>query len=114
MGKQVQTQTQQTGEQIKALWSVLDAWKSEIGLVPSEVKIRRFHLPRWDNWGAGIGLFELPQFMQDCADDPLSEKDEHFRKELLDDIEQFRSKGKYVLRWGTEYWMSKEGEITDT
>jgi hypothetical protein len=101
-------------DQTKALWDVLEAWKEEIRLVPNEVTIRKFHLPKWDNWGAGIGMFELPQFMQDCADDPSSVKDEQFRQELLDDIDWFRNKGKYVLRWGTEYWMSKEGQITDT
>jgi hypothetical protein len=105
--KSGQTHAQQEAERIKALWSVLDAWKAEIGLVPNEVKIGRFHLPECDNWGEGIGLFDLPKFMQDCVDDPSSEKDEQFRQELLDDIGQFQSEGKYVLRWGTEYWMSK-------
>jgi hypothetical protein len=109
-----QTQTQQEPERIKALWDVLDGWKAEIGLVPSTIRIGRFHLPEWEQWGDGIGLFDLPKFMQACADDPSSVKDEQFRHDLLDDIGQFRSMGKYVLCWGTEYWMSREGEITDT
>jgi hypothetical protein len=99
---------------IDAEWRLLCAWKAEIGLVPGEIGVARFSLPRWDGWGAGIGLFDLPQFMQDCAADPLSESDEQFRQELVDGIEEFRSKEKHVLRWGTEYWMSKDGEITDT
>jgi hypothetical protein len=100
--------------QVKALWHALDAWKGEIGLTPNEIRITKFHLPEWDHWGEGIGLFDLPQFMQDGVDGTLWEKDEQCRRELLKDIEQFRNKGKYVLRWGTEYWISKEGEITET
>jgi hypothetical protein len=99
---------------IDAEWRLLNAWKAEIGLVASDIRVAKFSLPAWDGRGAGIGVFDLPQFMQDCADDPLSEPDDQFRHELLDGIEEFRSQEKYVLRWGTEYWMSKDGEITDT
>ena len=112
--KQGQPHGQIYEERVKALWLALEEWKAEIGIKPKGVRIARFHLPEWGYWGTGIGLCDLPQFMQDCSDDRLSEKDEQLRRELLDDIEQFRSNEKFVLRWGTEYWMSKEGEITDT
>ena len=108
-----QTQAQQEAERIKALWDVLEGWKAEIGLVPNEIRVGRFHLPEWDKWGEGIGLFDQPKFMQHWVNDPSSEQDEQLRQELLDDMGQFRSMGKYVLCWGTEYWMSREGEITD-
>jgi hypothetical protein len=108
------SQAAQVDLQEQAEWRLLATWKMEIGLLPMEIRITKFHLPKWDNWGAGLGLFDLPQFMQGCADDPFSEKDEQFRRQLLDDIEWFRSNGKYVLCWGTEYWMSKDGEVTDT
>lgn len=104
----------QKEQQIDAEWQTLRDWKAGIGLAAGEIRVARFSLPEWDEWGAGIGVFDLPQFMQHCADDPLSEKNEQFRHELLDDIKWFQSNGKYVLCWGTEYWMSKDGEITDT
>jgi hypothetical protein len=104
----------QNEQQIDAEWQTLRAWKAEIGLAAGEIRVANFSLPEWDDWGAGIGVHDLPQFMQDCADDPSSETNEQFRQELLEDIKWFRSNGKYVLCWGTEYWMSKEGEITDT
>jgi hypothetical protein len=108
------TQQQQREERIKAAWQMVDAWKAELGLVQGEIRVGHFALPEWGDWGAGVGLFDLPQFMQDLLDDPSSEHDEQYRQEVLDGIEYFRRNGKYVLRWGTEYWMSKGGEITDT
>jgi hypothetical protein len=101
-------------QQAYAEWQALRAWGVELGLVAGEIRIAGFSLPDWDDWGKGIGVFDLPRFMEGCAENPLSEPDEQFRQELQTDIEWFRGNEKYVLRWGTEYWMSKDGEITDT
>lgn len=101
-------------EQVKALWRKVEAWKVEIGLKPKGIRIARFDLPEWSHWGAGIGLFALPQFLQGCADDSSSAGHAQFRQELRDGVEEFQTNGKFVLRWGTEYWMSQDGEITDT
>jgi len=104
----------QAEPQTNAEWQGLRAWGAELGLVMGEIRIARFSLPDWEDWGAGIGVFDLPRFMEDCAENPLSEPDERFRQELQADIAWFRGNEKYALRWGTEYWMSKDGEITDT
>jgi hypothetical protein len=101
-------------EQSKSLWRALDAWRTEIGFLPGVIQVAKFHLSEWDSWGNGIGLCELPEHLQDFIDNQSSVEDEQFCQELLGAIEEFRSKGQFVLCWGTEYWMSKAGEITDT
>jgi len=103
-----ETHAQQQYGKTAALWRVLEEWKAEIELRPSTIKIAKFYLPEWDYWGLGIEISDLPLFMQNHVDFHAAEKDD------LDDIEEFRRNGQFVLRWGTEYWMSQEGAVTDT
>jgi hypothetical protein len=87
-------------QQVNALWEAVEEWKKEIDLQVGDVEIATFDLPNWDRWGFGIGISDLPRFM--------------VISNMADAIAEFRSNEQFVLRWGTEYWMSVDGEITDT
>lgn len=97
------------GQERDRLWELLDAWKSEIGFSPQDVAITKFVVPQ-----LGLGLSDLPQYLQEALDGSQPEPDEEYHQECLSDIEVWRRLGKFVVKWGSEYWMNSSGEVTDT
>jgi hypothetical protein len=94
----------------QATWKARDDWKHEIGFSSQEIRVRRFYLVH-----EGIGIRELPDLMYQYLDDAPDEDDESFRPGLYEEIEQFIHDGQFVLFWcGKEFWMSRDGEVTDT
>src|SRR5262249_50543972 len=96
-------------EERTRLWELLNSWKSELGFTPGTVSVFSFALPN-----LGIGIYPLPQYLRDALDDSLPEPDEQYRNECLSDVEEWRRLGRFVVRWGNEYWMNSSGEVTDT
>jgi hypothetical protein len=97
------------GQERDQLWALLDAWKTEIGFTPQDVVITRFAVPQ-----LGLGLSDLPQYLQEALDRVSPEPDEQYHQECLSDIEDWQRLGKFVLKWGSEYWMNSSGDVTDT
>jgi hypothetical protein len=94
---------------IPQLWALVDAWKLEVGFMPSAISVFKFSLPDLE-----LGIDDLPKYLQDIVDDPSSELDEQHRQECLSEIEEWRRLGKFAVCWGNEYWMSSTGAVTDT
>jgi hypothetical protein len=97
------------GDLLAQLWASLDTWKSEIGFSPSTIVVSCFSVS-----DLGLGITELPHYLQDLLDHPSSEPDETLRQEYFAEIAEWHRQNKFVLRWGNEYWMNSSGEVTDT
>jgi hypothetical protein len=93
----------------KQLWAMLGAWKVELGLTPGTIVVSRFSIPE-----VGVELADLPDYLQDHLEHPDREPDEDLRRELAKSVIEWRRLGRFVLRWGNEYWLNSAGEVTDT
>jgi hypothetical protein len=94
---------------VAELWALVDAWQREIGFTASSVSISKF-----DVSDLGIGLFDLPRYLQDVLENPSSIPDEQYRNDCFSDLQDWRRDGTFVLYWGNEYWMTSSGEVFAT
>jgi hypothetical protein len=88
------------------MWEVLEDWKREIGFTSSKIEIIKFYLTDID-----AGILDLPGHLQDIADAPPETDDQ---LECAEELQLWRQLGKFVLRWGGEYWLDSSGRVTDT
>jgi hypothetical protein len=93
-----------------AAWEALARWQSEIGFSPATISVEPF----WSD-ELYVGIRDLPLFMKAYLEAAPKKGDARFRPGLYEGIEAFIRDGQFVLVWcGNEFWMSREGEITDT
>jgi hypothetical protein len=93
-----------------AAWAALARWQTGVGFSPTTINVGRFWVGE-----LSVGINDLPQFMHDYLGVAPDEGDAGFVPGLYEDIEAFIRDEQFVLIWcGKEFWMSREGEITDT
>jgi hypothetical protein len=91
-------------------WQALARWQSEVGFSPATITVGPFWTGELDT-----GIRDLPQFMYEYLGAAPDEGDEGFVPERYEGITAFIRDGQFVLVWcGKEFWMSREGEISDT
>jgi hypothetical protein len=82
------------------------AYLRDLGMTPGDIRVRHFAFPAWRVGTAEWLAVDFPQVQRAlAAGDPLPDDDL---------ITQWRENRQWVLLWGKEYWMSEDGEITDT
>jgi hypothetical protein len=92
-----------------ALQGVLDSWKREIDFHAAGIRVAPFFIPELQ-----VGVSELPIFLQGFLENPSFVTSARERQEWHLDVSRWQAEGRFVLRWGKEYWMNKRGEVTDT
>jgi hypothetical protein len=92
--------------QVRALRS----WQSELGFQPGAIKVRRFEVP-----DVGVAINQRPESYQEFLDDPEeAEPDEEERESFMKEVQTWDDEGMFILQWGKEYWMSRDGSIHST
>jgi len=93
-----------------ALTRDLAAWKREIQFQDAPITVREFFLD--DRF---LGIRRLPDHLQEFKENPDNvAKDEEERRGLEDRIREWESLGQFVLLWGEDYWMSRDGDVEST
>jgi hypothetical protein len=82
--------------------------RSAIGLSPAHILIKKF----WLN-DRQVGIADLPEHYQDFLRAP-EEFDEQRRAELLEDVRRWFSEGDFVLWWGEDYYLDKDGDVSSS
>lgn len=87
------------------LTTKLHVWQNELGFVPGTISVKIFFLT--DRW---IGIRDLPDHYQNVLDRPEDYSDDR-RRDLLEDIRQWKKQGDFVLYWDEEYYLNRRGEV---
>lgn len=82
-------------------------WAEQLQIVTGTISIKKFFVPEY--W---VGIKDLPDHYQDVLDNPNDYKSE--LDDLYVEINEWQSRGDYVLWWNDEYYMSQEGEVIST
>jgi hypothetical protein len=94
----------------QAAWDALERWKQEVGFRPRTIGVKRFFLSH-----ERTGVATLPEFMHRYLELAPDEGDAGYQPGLYDSIESFIRDEQFVVWWcGKEFWMSREGSVTDT
>jgi len=97
------------GALLTQLWGMLNEWKTELELIPGTIAVSKFSVPQF-----GVWIADFPQYLQEYFDKRDSESDQVVRAELDNEVAEWQRSRKFVLQWGNEYWMNRNGEVTDT
>jgi hypothetical protein len=82
--------------------------QSAIGLTPASITVKRFWLD-----DRHVGISDLPEHYQDFLNNP-EKFDEQRRAELSGDVQRWFSEGDFVLWWGEDYYLDKEGDVSSS
>ena len=82
--------------------------RSTIGLTPASIFIKKFRLD-----DRQVGISDLPEHYQDFLNNP-EEFDEQRRAELSGDVQRWFSEGDFVLWWGEDYYLDKDGDVSSS
>ncbi len=96
-------------ETIAKLWTLLDSWKSEIGLREGTISIFAFRIDALD-----VRIGDLPDYLNGLFTDPSVAHTDKSGAEYAEDIQEWRREGRFVLRWGNEYWLDRFGAVIAT
>jgi len=81
--------------------------KGQFGFTPALIRIKEFHAPR-----ELLAVYHLPKHLQEFLTDPnaplFSDED---RKDLPASIEGWLAADQFVLEWGNDYWLDRNGEV---
>jgi len=84
--------------------------KQEFGLTPGLIQVREFHLP-----DEMLAVYRLPEFYQHFLKDPNGPGfDDEMRDYLPDRLKQWREEQRFVFQWDNDFWLDKNGEVTDS
>ena len=87
----------------------LAAWKREIGFQEAPITVREFFLD--DHF---LGIRRLPDHLQEFRNNPESVADIEERREMEDRIREWESLDQFVLWWGKDYYLSRDGDVEST
>lgn len=85
-------------------WDELDRWAAELGFIEGMIALRKFSLPEFE-----FGIRDLPEVYQELVDSGR-ELDEDDKEGIL----SWQEVNDYVLLWGNEYDIGREGEVIST
>jgi hypothetical protein len=86
----------------------LERWQSELGFQPKNILVRRF-----SNADQGVGIEDLPSHFVDFLEDPEKETEEE-RQHTSESIQRWIEEGEFVLYWGNDLWLNKDGHVTSS
>jgi hypothetical protein len=81
------------------------SWQLEIGFRPGPILVQPFALPE-----LSLGIEDLPRHLQGFRKQP-KEFSEEEQREFPGIIDEWVSEGNFVLWWGTDYYLDKQGEV---
>jgi hypothetical protein len=82
----------------------------DIGFKPGLVHLKEFHFPE-----ELVELYRLPKMYQEFLVDPNGPNfDDEERAWLPEQINAWLLAGRFVLVCGNDYWLNREGEVTDS
>lgn len=84
----------------------LRAWQAELGFVARTVHVKQFEVPEM-----GLGIEDLPSHLQDFVDDPESSDEP---EELAEALRTWRADDAFVLHWGNDLWLDRDGHVTSS
>lgn len=94
----------------------LETWKKELGLTEGAIRIHKFRWPKdtskqvepWEY--NGIGIEDLPWHLMECVNDPgIYNKLES--NGFAERIHEWIDRGDFVLWWGNDFDMNKDGKV---
>lgn len=80
-------------------------WCDDFGLTEQPIVIERFSFPPFE-----LGIEDLPRHMQRFKSDP-DDFPEQEKRDYVELIDEWIAEGNFVLWWGTDYYLDKEGGI---
>jgi hypothetical protein len=88
----------------------LAAWKREIRFQETPITVREFFLN--DRY---LGIRRLPDHLAEFRENPdLAAESEEERREVGDRIREWESLGQFVLWWGKDYYVNRDGDVEST
>jgi hypothetical protein len=82
--------------------------RAEFGVEPAVIRVRQFVTDR-------VVIFPLPGHYQEFLDDPQSPSFERGQRERFPAyIKEWIEGEHFVLLWGNDYWLDKNGEVTSS
>jgi hypothetical protein len=91
-----------------AAYRTLAGLQRTIGLTPASISIKKFWLA-----DRQVGISDLPEHYQDFLNNP-GEFDERRRAELSGDVQRWFLEGDFVLWWGEDYYLDKDGDVSSS
>jgi uncharacterized protein (TIGR02996 family) len=85
----------------KAWETAAAAWRNELRFRPATLRLRRFAVE-------GGGISDYPGT---SAEDPMPQERQRARNFIRD---EWLPEGRFVFRWGDDYWVNRQGEIVQT
>ena len=89
--------------------SALLRWQREIGLTERPISINEFYLH-----DRAIGIEPVPKHLRDAVAAAARGDRSEDTRELAEQADEWARNEMYVLWWGKDYWMTKDGEIEST
>jgi hypothetical protein len=83
----------------------MQRWQSEFDFQEQKISIRYFFLKEFS-----LGIEDLPKYFQQFQQNP-DEFNEEEKREYPKLIADWKSEENFVLWWGKDYFINKEGEI---
>jgi hypothetical protein len=104
---------------VDSLYPELASWSQELGVVPETIRIQRFHIPLerdqpskpWEY--DGVGIEDLPWHYRAFLANPAT-VEERDRKTLQEEIENWIRRGDFVLWWGNDFDINRDGEVVSS
>jgi hypothetical protein len=82
--------------------------QQRLGFQPHTIHVRKFDLP-----DRSVGIEELPEHYQEFLAHP-EEHDPDRQEELAEDVRQWVTDGDFVLRWGEDYYLNSDGDVSSS
>ncbi len=84
------------------------ATQQRIGFRPGTIRVQLFSIP-----DRGVGIDDLPDHYREFMASP-EEHDPERQEELAGDIRQWIEDGDFVLRWGEDYYLDRDGDVSSS
>jgi hypothetical protein len=83
----------------------LRKWQEELGFRPGQIHVTKFAIPELE-----VGIEDIPEHYLDAFRFPADfETDE--AAALQKETEDWVQEGRFVLHWGTDYWLDGSGTV---
>jgi hypothetical protein len=90
------------------VWEELDRWAEDLGFVKGVISVQKFSLPEFEFW-----IQDLPSIYQEILQETLDSGGD-MEEDIQEDIRDWQEVNDYVLVWGQEYDINREGEVVST
>lgn len=82
--------------------------QQRMGFQPGTIRVQRFAMP-----GRAVGIDDLPDHYQEFLASP-GHHDPKRQEELAEDVRQWIEEGDFVLRWGEDFYLDSEGDVSSS